>query len=626
MIGFRTYFGGPVPPSSSGIIFFGSPRGTLSGGVRQYRGSIAARTLESYIRQTGLPDAIRQLYCVGSATPSANWNAFNSSSSNVPTTCADGSAATPLAQNTPPVALYGPDWELFESWRPQLNMSWQIRPELSFNGGATYTLNRNAPSVYDVNFRNQPRFTLASEGGRPVYVSASSIIPSTGAEAWTESRVSNLFAHVAESRADLHSDTKTLSGGLSWFQFNTTPFANSWNVSTSYTFSDSREQYRGFLQTTSGDPTTIGWSRGTQARHAITMTVGHRRANFAFFSLFGRIQSGQFYTPLVIGDVNGDGYSNDRAFIFNPATTTDTAIANPISTLIAGGTAGARKCLQRQLGTIAGRNSCTGPWSFSNLSLQIQPDAYRVGLGNRGQVSLFVNNILSGLDQALHGADKLHGWGQQSFVDQTLMTVRGYDPAKQRFIYAVNPQFGSTTVFRNTFRAPFQLTVDFRMEVGPDRESQILADLLTPRKADGVARFSEQQIRAKIMRGFNPVDQLLMVKDSLKLTPAQVDSMTKIGQRNLAVRDSIAGRVAKYLFERNGDFSGAEVRAVWHNAGIATYTSYFKTMRSIIDLFTPEQIERAKTVPQTAGLVTQIKALSEADLPMLFRTPLGQLP
>ena len=45
--------------------------------------------------------------------------------------------------------------------------------------------------------------------------------------------------------------------------------------------------------------------------------------------------SGAPYTPIVSGDINGDGSSrNDRAFIFNPATTADTAIANGMARLL----------------------------------------------------------------------------------------------------------------------------------------------------------------------------------------------------------------------------------------------------------------------------------------------------
>jgi hypothetical protein len=267
-----------------------------------------------------------------------------------------------------------------------------------------------------------------------------------------------------------------------------------------------------------------------------------------------------------------------------------------------------------------------GPWAFSNLSLQLSPDSYRFHMGNRGTLSLFVNNILSGLDQAFHGSDKIHGWGQQAFPDPALLTVRGYDPALQQFKYAVNPQFGSTAVFRNTFRQPFTLTVDFRMDVAPDRESQFIEALLIPRKADNVKQLSEAQIKQRIMRGNNPVDQIIFVKDSLKLTDAQVDSLRKIGQRFVYVRDSIAGAVARYLAARNGDYNGAEVRRVWHSAGIASFTTFFRTMKSALEVFTPEQDERSQTVPQTAGLLLQIRSIKESDLPWLFRTPLGALP
>ena len=36
---------------------------------------------------------------------------------------------------------------------------------------------------------------------------------------------------------------------------------------------------------------------------------------------------------MVIGDVNGDGYSNDRAFIFDPASVSDPAMAAAMNRL-----------------------------------------------------------------------------------------------------------------------------------------------------------------------------------------------------------------------------------------------------------------------------------------------------
>lgn len=620
MLGFRAQF---LPPIKSDFGFFFGPRLTVNGGIREYRGSIAARTLDSYSRQTGLPDAIRQLYCVGDATPSANWQQFEASSGAIPTACADGTNGSLLAQSTPPIAAYAQNYALFESWRPTLDASFQVNQDLRIAVNGTYTLNRDMPSFYDVNLNPTSRFALASEGGRPVYVSASSIVTATGATAWTESRVSPLFAHVAESRSDLRGETHTLGGTLSYSPLilNST---TSWFGSVGYTYSDSREQYRGFTST-DGDPTQVGWSRGSQAKHAVTLNF--RYANkLGSLSMFGRMQSGAAYTPSVIGDINGDGYSNDRAFVFNPAVVADTSIANGMTRLLASAPSGARACLARQIGTIVGRNSCTAPWAFTNLSLSISPDNYRIGLGNRGSVSFFVNNILSGLDQAVHGSNKLHGWGQSSFPDPTLLTVRGFDPMKQQFIYTVNPQFGNTAVFRNTFRQPFQLTVDFRMDVSPDRETQQLESLLRPRKADNVKMLSEAQIKSRIARANDPVQQLLLIKDSLKLTDAQVDSMKKLSQKAMVSRDSIAGVVAHYLFLRNGDYGGADVREYWHAAAIASYTVYFRSMKQILAVFTPEQIERSKHLPQTIGLVTQLSSITEADIPWQFRFAVGSLP
>jgi hypothetical protein len=241
-------------------------------------------------------------------------------------------------------------------------------------------------------------------------------------------------------------------------------------------------------------------------------------------------------------------------------------------------------------------------------------------------LSLFVNNILSGLDQALHGSSNVHGWGQGAIPDPALLTVRGYDPTTRQFKYTVNPLFGSTAVFRNTFRQPLTLTIDFRMDIAPDRESQYVQALLTPRKADNVKQFSEAQIKQRIMRANNPVDQIVFVKDSLKLTDAQVDSMRKLGARFSATRDSIAGDVARFLARRNGDYGGEDVRRVWHAAGIAAYTVYLRTMRDVLAILTPEQEARSERVPQTAGLAIQMRALNESDLRWLFRSPMASLP
>src|SRR6185369_2181927 len=77
-----------------------------------------------------------------------------------------------------------------------------------------------------------------------------------------------------------------------------------------------------------------------------------------------RLQSGYPYTPIVASDINGDGLANDRAFIFDPAHAPTVDVANGMSSLLGNTTAEARDCLRRQLGTVAGGNSCRRPWSL----------------------------------------------------------------------------------------------------------------------------------------------------------------------------------------------------------------------------------------------------------------------
>ena len=621
MLGFRWPVFGTYM-TRNGINF--GARGQLSGGVREYRGTFSTRGVDSYLRQTGLPDAIQQLYCVGGAAPTPDWRSFENGS--IPTACADGSAGTVLSQTTPPVALLAPDYRLFESWRPALNLTYRVSDWLTAGANATYATNRHAASPYDINFNGVQQFGLSNEAGRPVYVAPSSIVPTTGTAAWTESRVSQLFAHVGETRSDLRSESRTLGGTLGYNPIIFSQSAIAISGSVGYTYSDAREQYRGFFQTTDGDPRVVGWSRGSQAKHAIVLSAFVRQQRWGSVQLFGRIQSGMFYTPTVLGDINGDGYNNDRAFVFNPAVVGDTSIANAMSRLLATAPSSAHDCLQRQLGTVAGRASCTAPWAMTNLTMQILPDPYRLGLGNRGSLSIYVNNILSGLDQALHGSDKLHGWGQSAIPDASLLTVRGFDPASKQFRYTVNPLFGNTSVFRNTFRSPFQITVDFRMDISPDRETQYLESLLRPRKAEGITSYTEAQIKQKIARGINPATVLLAQKDSLGITPAEADSMQKVAAYYMAKRDSVATAVAKFLASRNGDYAGEEVRSRWHAAGLATYKAFLDGYRGVFAVLTPEQTAHARKLTTLSTILDQINGIRDADLAIMFRSPLPSLP
>src|SRR6185312_12558495 len=163
------------------------------------------------------------------------------------------------------------------------------------------------------------------------------------------------------------------------------------------------------------------------------------------------------FTPVVAGDVNGDGLSNDRAFIFAPGAG-GAAVSSGMSELLSNASSRVRKCLTRQVGTVAGRNSCEGPWTATAAaSLTLNPE--KLGWDNRTTLSLNVSNPLAGLDELVHGSAHMQGWGQPAAPDPTLLRVRGYDQTTNSFQYDVNPRFGDTHFASSTLRLPFILSL-----------------------------------------------------------------------------------------------------------------------------------------------------------------------
>jgi hypothetical protein len=250
---------------------------------------------------------------------------------------------------------------------------------------------------------------------------------------------------------------------------------------------------------------------------------------------------------MVGGDVNGDGARNDRAFIylpFSPQSISDTAITNGMMRLLTTAPERARDCLSSQLGTIAARNSCSAPWS-SSLDFQLNLRPNRWGLNRRVTFSVLALNALAGLDQLLH--DDLRGWGQPSFPDRTLMYVRGFDQANQRFIYEINERFGAAQGSRSAFRSPFQLAVQVRAALGSDpAREQIRAMTRGP----GGRQMNAEQLRQRMQRTIpNPFRRTIELDDSLALglTAEQKAALTVKGDSLQARADTAIAKIAEVL-------------------------------------------------------------------------------
>src|SRR5918998_1069476 len=118
----------------------------------------------------------------------------------------------------------------------------------------------------------------------------------------------------------------------------------------------------------------------------------------------------------------------------------------------------------------AARNSCESPWTPSlDLRANLRPTI--PGIGRRLNLSITAVNPLTGIDQVLHGSKNLRGWGQQNRPDPTLLYVRGFDRATNRFEYEVNERFGINRSAQNAIRTPFALGIQGSFQLGFDPRS-----------------------------------------------------------------------------------------------------------------------------------------------------------
>jgi hypothetical protein len=381
------------------------------------------------------------------------------------------------------------------------------------------------------------------------------------------------------------SDSRQLRFGISPGEFSS---KYSWNLS--YVYSNLRERVRGFGNT-AGNPLDVEWARSTfDSRHQIQYSLGYNFFDAVRVNWFGNFRSGSPYTPLVSGDVNGDGYSNDRAFIYDPASTADPALAASMQSLLASATGNARDCLEKQLGRLAARNSCQGPWtSQATMSLSFNPLKFR--MPQRATLSLQIGNPLGAADLLLHGNNNLRGWGQFSFPDPNLLAVRGFNPATQRYSYDVNQRFGSTLPALTAVRAPVTVTAMMRFDLGPTRERQALTQQLDRGRTLRGNKAPEPMLKAIYGSGGipNPLAAILREADTLGLSGPQADSIATMNRHYVISLDSIWSPVAKYLAALPDNYDKDEAYSRYRRAREASVDMLTKLVPDIKRVITPEQ-------------------------------------
>jgi hypothetical protein len=569
-----------------------APRAVLRGGVGLFASNAGSGQVGQAIENTGLASGTQQISCVGPAVPIPDWDAYADPSA-VPDRCADGSIGTPFANPSPNVTLFGEDFAPSRTVRS--NLSWNgsvLDGRFNLNLEGTYSLNLNQQRSLDLNFDPTQRFTLPDEG-RPVYVEPSSIVPGTGSIASRAARLSTDFARVTELRSDLTSRTGQVSVRLSPMQ--RAPTTLGWSLS--YTYSHIREQVSGFTST-AGDPLLIEWAPSAQGPHQISYSLRYNFFNTVQVSWNGSFRSGSAFTPFVAGDVNGDGYSNDRAFVPDPSSTSDPALADGMRALLASAPSATRACLERQRGRLAERNSCRGPWS-STASLNLSLDRAKFRMPQRGSVSFSLSNPLGALDLLVNGSGNLRGWGQNPSPDASLLYVRGFDPSTRRYRYEVNERFGATRPQFSTLRAPVTLTASVRIDLGPTRERQNLSQQLSFGRSQPGAKYPAQLYRTSVTStALNPMSTILRTQDTLRLTTLQADSIASMNRRYMYQSDSIWAPVSVYLAGLPNEYDEGAAYQRFLDAREAQVDMLVRIVPVIRGLLTDEQRRR---LPASVG-------------------------
>ncbi len=556
--------------------FYRTTSGVIRGGIGEFRDLLRPELLADARSRTGLPGSAQSLLCTGAAVPvpAPDWSGFLQDAGTVPRSCVDGSGV--LTDNAPPATLISRSYRVPRSWRAALdwstNFSWL---QFKWSNLASYDLSQ--ASVRDVNFAGVQRFSLGAEGNRPVYVSPAGIDAASGAVSATESRIAPAFGDVSVRGSELrgYGAQTTVTFAPDPFRLRDVPLALYGQLS--YTLQASRRQFLGFDGATAGDPRTREWApSASDARHVIVAQGAFTVPHVGTFTLFARAQSGLPFTPIVQGDVNGDGRGGDRAFI--PARITPVAksaatqqLVSQLLALQESGSPTARACLSAYDGQIVSRNGCRGPWT-ATMNMQ-----YAVTLPkalSRVTANLYLENVLAGIDQLTHGASDMRGWGGSATPDPVLLVPRSFDAATQAFRYDVNPRFAETRPSRTTLRAPFRVTLDFSMRLSTDYSLQQLrralepvrvAKVWAPRSADSLTAFYLEQTS-------NIHTALIAESDSLFLTPPQLVALRKAEAMFAGQVRGMYAELGKYLA---GFAGGAASKAALDSAN-ATKKAYWK--------------------------------------------------
>ncbi|HEV7590170.1 MAG TPA: Spy/CpxP family protein refolding chaperone, partial [Longimicrobium sp.] len=201
----------------------------------------------------------------------------------------------------------------------------------------------------------------------------------------------------------------------------------------------------------------------------------------------------------------------------------------------------------------------------------------------------------AGLDLFLHGGGDLHGWGQFSRPDNVLLYPVGFDPVAQAYRYRVNEGFGQSRVSRTAQGSPFGVQLSARVTFGAAPQGGGLlgiafgggggpgggggggggggfrggGDREGPGGGPGGGRPDASQFVDRLLP--QPLDALLLLADTLKLTEEQIARLRVVNDslkaKNAPIRAELAREITAAFTAQQAGAAQADPGEVFRRVG-----------------------------------------------------------
>src|SRR5262249_4293912 len=159
-----------------------------------------------------------------------------------------------------------------------------------------------------------------------------------------------------------------------------------------------------------------------------------------------------------------------------------------------------------------------------------------------------------------------------------------------------NSRFGSTSPSTTTFRTPFRMTLDIRMDLGHNTEEQdvILKMRIKPPLAGTRATadtIKNRYMNAQSSNAFSDIYRVILrFADSLALSRSQTERMQAQQKVLISRADTVYGTLAKYLANLPSDYSAKEAAAHVKQASDDMWNIIYGEAPFLKELLTPGQI------------------------------------